>query len=100
LLQRLVAQAPFKVQQVLTDNGKAFTDRCCATGERAPTGRHRFDRACEQHGINHRLIKLRHPQTHGMVERFNGRISAVLGDHPLRCGPEPGGHPEPLCAPV
>ena len=32
-LQRLVAQAPFKVQKVLTDNGKAFTDRCCATGE-------------------------------------------------------------------
>ena len=41
-------------------------------------GRHRFDRACDSHGINHRFIKPRHPQTNGMVERFNGRISAVL----------------------
>ncbi len=77
-LQRLVAKAPFKVQKVLTDNGKEFTDRFCATGERDPTGRHRFDRTCDSHGIDHRLIKPRHPQTNGMVERFNGRISAVL----------------------
>ena len=76
--QRLIAQAPFQVQKVLTDNGKEFTDRFCATGERDPTGRHRFDRTCAQHGIDHRLIKPRHPQTNGMVERFNGRISEVL----------------------
>ena len=76
--QRLIAKAPFTVQKVLTDNGKEFTDRFCATGERDPTGRHRFDRACELHGIEHRLIKPRHPQTNGRVERCNGRISAVL----------------------
>ena len=77
-LQRLVDKAPFKVQKVLTDNGKEFTDRFCATGERDPTGRHRFDRTCDSHGIDHRLIKPRHPQTNGRVERCNGRISAVL----------------------
>ncbi len=77
-LQRLVAKAPFTVQKVLTDNGQEFTDRFCATGERDPTGRHRFDRVCESHDIDHRLIKPRHPQTNGMVERFNGRISEVL----------------------
>ncbi len=76
--QRLIAKAPFTVQKVLTDNGKEFTDRFCATGERDPTGRHRFDRACDRHDIEHRLIKPRHPQTNGMVERFNGRISEVL----------------------
>ncbi len=76
--QRLIANAPFRVQKVLTDNGKECTDRCCATGERDPTGRNRFDCACEQHGIEHRLIKPRQPQTNGMVERFNGRISDVL----------------------
>ena len=46
-LQRLVAKAPFQVQNVLTDNGKEFTDRFCTTGERDPTGRHRFDSTCE-----------------------------------------------------
>jgi hypothetical protein len=66
------------VQKVLTDNGEEFTDRFGATGERDPTGRHRFDRAGEQHGIDHRLIKPRHPQTNGRVERCNGRISEVL----------------------
>ena len=66
------------MQKVLTDNGKEFTDRFCATGERDPTGRHRFDRTCESHDIDHRLIKPRHPQTNGMVEGFNGRISEVL----------------------
>ncbi len=77
-LQRLVDNAPFKVQKVLTDNGKEFTDRFGATGERDPTGPHRFDRACEQHGIDHRLIKPRHPQTNDRVEPFNGRLSEVL----------------------
>ena len=77
-LQRLIEKAPFKIHKVLTDNGKEFTDRYCRTGERDPTGRHRFDRACEQSGIAHRLIKPRHPQTNGMVERFNGRIGEVL----------------------
>jgi transposase InsO family protein len=76
--QRLITQAPFTVQKVLTDNGKEFTDRFCATGERDPTGRHRFDRTGENHDIDHRLIKPRHPQTNGRVERFNGRISEVL----------------------
>ena len=77
-LQRLVDKAPFKVQKVLTDNGKEFTDRFCTAGERDPTGRHRFDRICAHNGIEHRLIQPRHPQTNGMVERFNGRMSEVL----------------------
>ena len=77
-LQRLVDTAPFKVQQVLTDNGEEFTDRFCTAGERDPTERHRCDRICAHHGIEHRLIKPRQPQTNGRVERFNGRMSEVL----------------------
>ncbi len=76
--QRRVDQAPFKVQPVLTENGQEFTDRGGAAGERDPTGRHRGDRICAHHGIEHRLIKPRHPQTNGRVERCNGRISEVL----------------------
>jgi hypothetical protein len=64
--------------KILTDNGKEFTDRFCATGKRTPTGSHPFDRVCSQHHIEHRLITPRHPRTNGMIERFNGRISEIL----------------------
>ena len=77
-LERLCAKAPFRIRTLLSDNGKEFTDRFCATGEREPTGRHVFDQACIVHDIDHRLIKPRHPQTNGMIERFNGRIAEVL----------------------
>ena len=69
LLERLRAKAPFRTRTLLTDNGKEFTDRFGATGAREPTGQHRFDRTCAQHGIDHRLTKLQHPQTNGMIER-------------------------------
>jgi len=77
-LKNLVEKAPFKISKVLTDNGKEFTDRFCATGQRKPTGRHIFDKECSKYVIEHRLIPPRHPQTNGMVERFNGRISDVI----------------------
>lgn len=85
-LERLLKATPFKVTTVLTDNGKEFTDRFCATGERKPTGKHPFDRLCARHSIAHRLIKPAHPQTNGMVERFNGRISEVLATRRFRSG--------------
>jgi transposase InsO family protein len=77
-LERLLKAAPFKIEKLLTDNGKEFTDRFCTSGERSPGGKHRFDQVCAKAGIEHRLTKPRHPQTNGMVERFNGRISEVL----------------------
>ena len=77
-LKRLIDKAPFKITKVLTDNGKAFTDRFCATGERQPTGAHAFDLVCAANHIEHRLIKPRTPQTNGMIERLNGRIADVL----------------------
>ena len=77
-LKRLVAQCPVKVKTLLTDNGKEFTDRFSVNGEREPTGRHVFDKACAAMDIEHRLIPPKHPQTNGMVERFNGRISHVV----------------------
>lgn len=85
-LKRLLKTAPFKITRVLTDNGKEFTDRFCATGERRPTGQHPFDHVCQANGIEHRLIKPRRPQTNGMIERFNGRISEVLATTRFRSG--------------
>jgi transposase-like protein len=88
-LKRLIKAAPFKLAKVLTDNGKEFSDRCCATGERQPTGHHTFDQVCAEHAIEHRLIKPRHPQTNGMIERFNGRISEVIATTRFRSGEHP-----------
>jgi len=59
-------------------NGKEFTDRFCATGQRQPTGAHAFYRVCTANRSEHRLTKPRTPQTNGMIERFNGRIAEVL----------------------
>jgi len=85
-LKRLLKAAPFKIAQVLTDNGKEFTDRFGATGQRELTGHHPFDQVCTEHSINHRLTKPRHPQTNGMVERFNGRIAEILHTTRFRSG--------------
>ncbi len=35
---------------------------------------HPFDRACQSHGIEHRLTKPNHPWTNGQVERMNRTI--------------------------
>ena len=77
-LKNLIQKAPFILTKILTDNGKEFTDRFCASGQRQPTGNHVFDQVCAVHDIEHRLIKPKHPQTNGMVERFNGRIEEII----------------------
>jgi len=68
--------------------GKEFTDRFCTNGEREPTGEHLFDQACNAQKIEHRLIPPKHPQTNGMVERFNGRISQVVKSTYFACAEE------------
>ena len=77
-IKDLYKVCPIKINTILTDNGKEFTDRFTANGEREPTGQHLFDQACTELTINHRLIPPKHPQTNGMVERFNGRIAQVV----------------------
>ena len=77
-LAKACAACPVKIVKLLTDNGSQFTDRFTTKGKnREPSGRHLFDRLCKQFDIEHRLIPPRHPQTNGMVERFNeiGRAS-------------------------
>jgi len=80
-LKAVLQAAPFRIQKVLTDNGKEFTDRFTPQGERDPTGSHPVDQVCTQAQIEHRLIPPRRPQTNGMVERFNGRIQDILTTH-------------------
>jgi transposase InsO family protein len=79
-LKAVRAKAPFRIRTLLTDNDRAFTDRLAAK-HRQSSGEHAFDTLCAEAGIEHRLSPVRHPQTNGMVERFNGRISEVLATH-------------------
>jgi len=76
-LNRLEQAAPMKIVKLLTDNGSQFTDRFTSK-KREPSGQHKFDVRCGALNIEHRLCPPRHPQTNGMVERFNARISEVV----------------------
>ncbi|MCG5531726.1 IS481 family transposase [Halorhodospira halochloris] len=76
-LRNLQGKAPFRIHTVLTDNDQAFTDRFTQR-DRQPSGSHDFDELCRELAIEHRLTPPRRPQTNGLVERFNGRISDVL----------------------
>ena len=80
-LNALYKACPVHITKLLTDNGKEFTDRLFASRSRLPSGQHEFDVLCQTLNIEHRLTKPRTPQTNGMVERFNGRISNVLKTH-------------------
>nr|WP_220086827.1 hypothetical protein [Rhodovulum viride] len=76
-LRDLERAAPMKIARVLTDNGKAFTDRLFGLRKRVATGQHAFDLPCADLGIEHRLAPPMRPQTNGMVERFNVRNEDV-----------------------
>ena len=80
-LKAVYEACPFKITKILTDNGKEFTDRLFSAGPKHPSGEHEFDKLCQAFGIEHRLTRPRTPQTNGMVERFNGRISDILQTH-------------------
>lgn len=78
-VERFVAHFPHKVIKILTDNGFEWTDRCAGGIKEAPSGKHPVDVACENNGIQHRLTRIRRPQTNGMVERFNRRVNEAIG---------------------
>jgi len=69
-LKNLIAHCPFKITKILTDNGAQFTYALLAEHLR-PRKKHAFDVICEDHGIEHRLTKFRHPWTNGQVEVTN-----------------------------
>ncbi|WP_408631933.1 IS481 family transposase [Micromonospora palythoicola] len=61
-------------EEVLTDNGKQFTDRFGKGGEVM------FDRICRENGIIHRLTQPASPTTTGKVERFHQTLRRELLD--------------------
>ena len=69
-LRDLIAILPYRFHTVLTDNGIQFTNRACDV----TAFEHIFDRVCREHGIEHRLTKIKHPWTNGQAERMNRTI--------------------------
>ena len=64
---------PFYINNILTDNGAEFTGRFTNRKNKA-SGNHKFDIACIEGHIDHRLTAPATPKTNGMVERVNGTI--------------------------
>ena len=69
-LREMIAVLPHCIHAVLMDNGVQFTPRRQDIWD----SEHIFDYVCNEHGIEHRLIKLNHPWTDGQVARMNRTI--------------------------
>lgn len=65
-LELVVAQLPYPVEAVMTDNDMMFTMRYAYYSNRLT----RFEQALKSAGIEHRLIRPRSPESNGKVERF------------------------------
>lgn len=65
-------------QEVITDNGKQFTDRFSRYGP--SRGEVLFDKICRKNAITHLLTAPASPNQNGKVERFHGTFRPELGD--------------------
>jgi transposase InsO family protein len=65
-LEHVLAQLPYRVEAVMTDNDMMFTMRYAFHANRLT----RFEQALKSAGIEHRLIRPRSPESNGKVERF------------------------------
>lgn len=69
-LKAVITFYPYRINYILTDNGFEFSYKALPKN-RKTSKIHPFDKICQQHKIQHRTIKFKHPWTNGMVERFN-----------------------------
>ena len=65
-MRDVIKAFPYQIHTVLTDNGVAFTKNASTKWDGM---RHVFDRACDEHGIEHRLTKPYHPWTTDKIEQ-------------------------------
>lgn len=73
-LKNFIADCPFKIHTVLTDNGAQFTYALLAEHLRPKNRIHPFSALCEGQNIRHKLTKFKHPWTNGQVEAMNKKI--------------------------
>lgn len=66
-LRNLIKAVPYTIHKVLTDNGIQFTNH----DHHKNAFTHIFERVCNEHQIEHRKTKIKHPWTNGQVERMN-----------------------------
>ncbi len=65
-------------EEVITDNGKQFTDRFSRHGP--SRGEVLFDKICRRNGITHRLTAPASPNQNGKVERFHGTFRPEISE--------------------
>lgn len=66
-LRNLIQAVPYTIHKILTDNGIQFTHH----DHHKHAFTHIFERVCNEHQIEHRKTKIKHPWTNGQVERMN-----------------------------
>lgn len=71
-LQKCLAFFPFRIEKLLTDNGREFTLEGFKNRYGPAKKAHPFDQLCQTEGIEHRRTKPYTPQTNGLAERMNG----------------------------
>jgi transposase-like protein len=76
-LRRVLAQLPYKVHTILTDNGVQFRH----LPQHAQASRHPFGQLCDEWGIEQRFTKPAHPWTNGQVERMNRTVKEATIKH-------------------
>jgi len=66
-LKALIANVPYRIHTILTDNGVQSTH----LPHQTHAFTYLFNRICHAHAIEHRLTKPNHPWTNGQVGRMN-----------------------------
>jgi len=75
-LENTVAQYPFNIEKILTDNGIEFSYNPLPDGKKPKDKEHPFAAVCRQKQIEHRTTLVKHPWTNGMVEAMNKKVKA------------------------
>lgn len=86
-LRKCLAFFPFRIEKVLTDNGREFTLEGFKNRYGPAKRAHPFDLLCQAEAIEHRRTKPYTPQTNGLAERMNGLTKENTTKKQIYAGP-------------